>query len=262
MNVAYINKEKYEVENFKYLCQDLEEIDNLECFTDREEFLIYIKNNNVKLVFLDTDWELFEKIKEIDERIAISILTSDKKQSMRAFEVGAFGYNLKPYTSGDIQKVVVRLKNIIDNRKIKDVRIKAFGRFDIFVDGKALYFSNKKAKEFLALLVDHRGGVVTMDETIDILWEDRVPDDRTKALYRMAVKNLRDTLKSAGCDDILVEARGQRSIDFSRIDCDYYKFFNDPKRNRQLFSGEYMTEYSWGEYTLAKIFAKYNLTRS
>lgn len=262
MNIAYIDKDPYEIENFKCLCCDIDEIDNVECFQDAEKFIEYIRFNNVKLVFMNFDWVLIEKIQKVDEKIVTSIITHDKKNAFAAYEQGIFGYILKPYTTSDIKNVVLRLQNILQKRDIKDVKIKAFGRFDIFVDGRALYFSNKKAKELLALLVDHRGGIVTMDETIDVLWEERLPDEKTKALYRMATKNLRDTLRNAGCDDILIEARGQRSVDFRRIDCDYYKFFNDPKKNRQLFNGEYMTEYSWGEYTLAKIFAKYNLTRT
>ncbi len=258
MNIAYIDKELYDLENFRYLSGDITEIDRVECFQNEEKFIDYIRFNNVKLVFMDLDWDLIKRVQEIDEKIAISIITSDKKQALTAYEQGMFGYILKPYTSDDIKKITLRLQNIVGKRDVKDVKIKTFGRFDIFVDGRALFFSNKKAKELLALLVDHRGGIVTMDETIDILWEERLPDEKTKALYRMATKNLRDTLRKAGCDDILIESRGQRSIDFRRIDCDYYNFFEKPQKYRHLFNGEYMTEYSWGEYTLAKLLVKFN----
>ena len=43
-------------------------------------------------------------------------------------------------------------------------------------------------------------------------------------------------------------------MDTNKIKCDYYDFVDDPIKNKYLFNGEYMAEYSWGEYTLAKLF--------
>ena len=108
MNIAYFDKEEYEIENFKYLSHDINEVDNLECFQDAENFIDYIRFNNVKLVFVGLDWDLIKKIQQIDEKIAISIITHDKKQALTAYQKGIFGYILKPYTSCDIREVIKR----------------------------------------------------------------------------------------------------------------------------------------------------------
>ncbi len=58
------------------------------------------------------------------------------------------------------------------------------------MDGNLVKFRNAKAKELLALCVDHRGGEVTMEEAIDKLWEDRdcdyydLLDDRQEAMQK------------------------------------------------------------------------------
>ena len=198
--------------------------------------------------------ELIRYIKDIDDNIEVVYVTGYDEYALKAFEVGAFGYILKPYTADKVKKIIEKTEKLHISRSKKVIEVKAFGRFDIFVNGRSLFFSNKKAKELFALLIDRRGGIVTMEQAIDVLWEERLLDDSTKTLYRIAAKNLRDTLAKEGCADVLIETRGQRSLDVKKIKCDYYDFINEPSKNKYLFNGEYMSDYSWGEFTLAKLF--------
>lgn len=260
MNVAYIDSETYALEIFRYTCGDINEIENTECFDNSAKFLDYIKYNDVSLVFCGIDmpdingFELIKLIKNIDDSIEVVFITETDKYALKAFDAGALGYVLKPYTADKIRTIVQRVLKLHISRNLKHIEVKTFGRFDVFVNGRTMFFSNKKAKELFALLIDRHGGIVTMEQAIDTLWEDRALDDSTKTLYRIAAKNLRDTLKKEGCADILNETRGQRSIDTTKIKCDYYDFVNDPSKNKYLFNGEYMSDYSWGEFTLAKLF--------
>ena len=247
MKVAYIDDELYALENFKYTCKDIEEIENVECFDNYMELLDYLKYNDVSLVFADINMpgvnglELIKYIKDIDDNIEVVYVTGYDEYALKAFEVGAFGYILKPYTEDKVKKVIEKSEKLYSKQKF-------------------IYDSDyKKAKELFALLIDRRGGIVTMEQAIDILWEERLLDDSTKTLYRIAAKNLRDTLAKEGCVDVLIESRGQRSLDIKKIKCDYYDFINEPSKNKYLFNGEYMSDYSWGEFTLAKLFNLINM---
>ena len=260
MKIAYIDEDLYSLEQFRFICKDIEGVEKIECFDNYIELLDCLKYNDVSLVFSNINMpvinglDLIKYIKDIDENIEVAFITEDEKYALKAFEVGAFGYILKPYTQDKIENVIKKMIKLHISRKSKVIEVKTFGRFDVFVNGRSLFFSNKKAKEMFALLIDRYGGIVTMEQAIDILWEDRPLDDSTKTLYRIAAKNLRDTLAKENCDDILIETRGQRALDIKKIKCDYYDFANDPVKNKYLFNGEYMAEYSWGEYTLAKLF--------
>ena len=75
----------------------------------------------------------------------------------------------KPYDRKDIEEVLERAR-LLARRQNKRVYFRTFGRFDMFVDGRAVYFENAKAKELLALCVDRRGGIVTIEEAADKLW--------------------------------------------------------------------------------------------
>jgi two-component SAPR family response regulator len=133
------------------------------------------------------------------------------------------------------------------------VRAVMFGRFQLFVGDELVYFSNAKAKELLALCLDHRGGEVTMEEAIDKLWPDRTYDDRVKKLYRKAVMALQATLKEAGAEEIFITRRGSCYANVANIECDYFQFLETRDSEVSLYDGTYLFDYSWGEETLAML---------
>lgn len=126
-----------------------------------------------------------------------------------------------------------------------------FGRFDIFVDGTVLEFSNRKAKELIALCIDRMGAIVDMEEAIDVLWEPEVYDERAKRLYRKAALYACRRLESAGAGGIFIKSRGCCYIDRSKFNCDLYSYIENPEEMEDSFRGEYMFNYSWAEKTLA-----------
>lgn len=265
MRIAYIDDEPIARDNFQYTCGKIDEISSVECFDNYIELLDFLKKSKVDLVFADINMpgldglQLMQYIKDANDTVEVVYVTGYDEYALKAFEVGAFGYVLKPYNVDKIKQIIERFKKVThfsDNSQ-RILEIRTFGRFDAFIDGQVIHFSNKKSKELFAILVDRLGGTVTMEQAIDILWEDRPYDEKTKNLYRIALKNLRDTLEHAGCVDILVESRGQRSINFANIKCDYYEYMKNPEKNEESFNGEYMSDYSWGEYTLAKLMDTY-----
>ena len=92
-----------------------------------------------------------------------------------------------------------------------------------------------------------------MEEAIDKLWPDRVYDERVKKLYRKAVMNLQSTLRDADAEDIFVTRRGACNVVTRLIDCDYYHYLEDKEANSELFDGEYLFDYAWGEETVARL---------
>lgn len=136
----------------------------------------------------------------------------------------------------------------------KSVFIRTFGSFDIFINGRPVSFSSRKAKELLALLVDRRGGSITNREVLAILWPDSVPDDSTKQKCRKAAYNLSRTLKENGIEYILKTDGRERALNIEEVRCDYYEYLAGI--NMQEFTGAYLDEYSWSETTLAELMYK------
>ena len=137
------------------------------------------------------------------------------------------------------------------------VHIRTFGYFDVFVGEKPIAFRNEKAKELFALLVDRKGGFVSSEEAIGFLWEDEPANSLTMARYRKVALRLKNTLEEYGVSDIVESVNGKRRLIPERVKCDLYDYLSGNEEYAQLFKGSYLTNYSWGENTLAELTGEY-----
>ena len=135
----------------------------------------------------------------------------------------------------------------------KAVSIRTFGYFDVFVGEKPIAFRNKKSKELFALLVDRRGGYITSEEAISFLWEDEPVSSVTLARYRKVALRLKNILEEYGISDVVESVDGKRRIVMEKVQCDLYDYLSGKEEYSQLFKGSYLTNYSWGETTLAEL---------
>ncbi len=140
-----------------------------------------------------------------------------------------------------------------ENAQGQAVTIRTFGYFDVFVGQRPIAFRNKKSKELFALLVDRRGGYVSSEEAIGFLWEDEPISSVTLARYRKVALRLKNILEEYGISDVVEAVDGKRRIVPERVECDLYEYLSGKEEYSQLFKGVYLTNYSWGENTLAEL---------
>lgn len=260
MRVMVVDDERLALRQFVMETEDLPGIELAGAFSNPLQALEYLKENPVEAAFLDVEMPelngiaLAEKMREISPDLVIIFITGYERYTLDALKVKADYYMTKPYDSRDISEVLERAK-LLSARQKKRVYIRTFGRFDLFIDGKVAHFSNAKAKELLALCVDHRGGEVTIEEAVDKLWEDRSYDSRVKNLYRKAVMQIRQCLSAYGEEEIFSGNRGSCQIDTQKVDCDYYELLKgNPEAVREWeITGNYLQEYSWAEETSARL---------
>lgn len=258
MRVIVVDDEELALQQFRMEAETLPGVVIAGSFMQPEEALEYIEEHTVEAAFLDIEMpgmngiELAEKMRKISPKLVIIFITGYEQYTLDAFRVKADYYMLKPYDRKDIMEIMERAR-LLSKRQRKRVFFQTFGRFDLFVDGQAVHFSNVKAKELLALCVDRQGGSVTLSEAVDKLWEDRAYDDRVKNLYRKAVMYLRQLLKEHGVEEVFKSNRGACNIDPSKADCDYYQLLEGEPEAMRLWkvADSYMEEYSWAEETYA-----------
>ena len=138
-----------------------------------------------------------------------------------------------------------------------EVRIRTFGYFDVFVGEQPIAFRNEKSKELFALLVDRRGGFVSSEEAIGFLWEEEPANSLTMARYRKVALRLKNILEEYSIGDIVESVNGKRRLIPERVRCDLYDYLSGQEEHSQLFKGSYLTNYSWGESTLAELTGEY-----
>lgn len=227
-------------------------------FGNSRKALEYAEENTVEFALLDTELpemnglDLGRKLKEVCPGIVLIYTTGNRDQIADIIKMKADYCIIKPYNRHDIEDAAQRAM-LLAKRQKKRLKVRMFGRFDVFLNGQVLYFKNAKSKELLALCMDRCGGNVSMEEVIDKLWPERAYDEKVKRLYRKAVMNLRETLNEKGITELFQRKRGSCYISKEEVECDYYTYLVEPEKNSSMFQGDYLFDYSWGEETLANL---------
>ena len=156
------------------------------------------------------------------------------------------GYNVSDDYSGIVLKEIDRLRFPILT-DTKRIHVKTFGQFEVFIDGIPVMSKYNKTRELFAFLVDKNGALSSNHEIMSALWDD---DKMRHISYLKNIKSdMIKTLKKFGVDDVIVRQRGRLGIIPDIMDCDYFDMLAGDERAIAKYNGEYMSQYSWAEFT-------------
>lgn len=252
MNIICVDDEKLVLEDLQDTLTEIPQIKNINTFQNPTLALSFAESNSVDIAFLDIEMpvmsglELAEKLNKINPDIKLVFVTGFKEYAYEAFGVNAVSYLLKPFTDEMVKNAIERF--LSDENPSTKIFARTFGSFDLFVNDECVYFPSAKAKELLALLIDRQGGFITTKEAIRLLWQDRVFDDSSSALFRKVIKSLRDTLIQYNAIYILNENRNQKSIDKNKFSSDFSDLING-NQPPSSYIDIYMKDYPWAENT-------------
>ena len=199
-----------------------------------------------------TGLEVARQLKVLHPKVILFFCTAYSEYAYEAFGLYARGYLLKPVHAKDIEKVLDEM--VTDWRSEnsllpRNIRIQTFGNFGVFLDDVMLTFEREKAKELLAYLVDRHGSPVTTEQIATVLWEDELYDRKVKNKTTTIISSLRSTLREHGIEDILIKTWNNLALDVNKVKSDAYDFEKGDLVAINSFRGEYMSNYSWAEFT-------------
>lgn len=255
MKTILVDDEPWALKQFEMELQEDSGIELVGNFSSAEKAYEYIQTHPVEFALLDVKMpkinglELGQMLRKKFPQIIIVYVSSYPEFFADAYRnVRADYYMLKPYDQKDIAELLQRVR-LLSKRQKKRVQFRTFGRFDMFADEQPVQFRNTKAKELLAICVDRKGGIVTMDEAIGKLWGDSPLNDNIKTRYRKAISYLHALMAEYHIPDVFISGYGYCYIDKTKVQCDYYDFLESG--HKPHFPGQYMFEYSWAEETAA-----------
>lgn len=237
-------------------------------FSIGKEALAFARENCVDIAFLDIDLydiqgvELARQLKEIHPKVNIVFVTGYPQYAVDAYVLYASGYLLKPVTAEKIAGELSHLRYPVPAIAHDRPMVQCFGNFEVFMEGEPVQFLRTKSKEILAYLVDRRGAGCTAAELAAVLWEDGIYDRSRQKQLSVIRLDLIKSLQLAGIEDILVRRHDALAINPDAIDCDYYRVLKGDRLAANSFLGEYMSHYSWAEYTTALLNMRYMETDS
>lgn len=237
---------------FELKCADMPEFEIVGKFTDPLTAIAYAEANVVDFAVLDIDMpgmngmELARRLRQLRSDIIIVFATAHPKFAVDALKMKADYVIFKPFDREDIIDVLERAK-LFRRRQQKRFRFHTFGLFDMEADGKPVRFRSGKAKELMALCVYRNGRPVSIHEMVEKLWGEDAADSPENTGYRRTIKELTDTLKTCGAEQLFIRERGSIRVRMDLADSDYQDFLNGSREAALKFQGAFMQQYSWAE---------------
>ena len=258
MIVIAVDDERFALENLVEAIEGASPTAQIHRFRYPDEALNFAKENRVDVAFLDVEMigmngvELADRLKLYHPDINIIFSTGYGHYRDAAFELHASGYLMKPITPEKVKQELENLRRpIVEKRKLK---VQTFGNFEVYHDGKPVTFKYRRTKELFAYLVDRAGAMCTVGEIIGILFED---EGGREDYFQKLRRDLLSTLEEVGCSNAIVHQRGMLGVVVTELQCDYYDYLNKKKELTTSYFGEYMSQYSFAEYTNAQLYARF-----
>ena len=226
-------------------------------FRFADEAIKFMETNTCDVAFLDIEMygingvSLANILLQMNPNINIIFSTGYGNYRDVAFDIHASGYIVKPITPEKVKKELLNLRKPV--KEANKLQINVFGNFEVYFDGNPLKFKYTKAKELLAYLVDRKGALCTTSELIAVLFED---DEGHETYFKSIRKDLIATLSEVGCSEAINVQHGKLGINKDNVYCSYFDLLDGKVKLEDVYHGEYMTQYSFSEYTNANLHNK------
>ena len=256
MRILAVDDEYFALELLKSAISEVARGSTVHPCRDVKSALEVAAAQRIDVAFLDIHMpemngiELALELKKINPKINIVFATGFSDYMKEGIDLRMSGYIMKPVTPEAVRTELENLRNPIEWSEERRVKILTFGNFDIFVDGAPLKFERKQSKEILAYLVDKRGTSATYSELAAMLWEDEEYDRTKQKNLQVYIASLVKSLMAVDVKDLILKNRQGILLNTAIVDCDYYRFLEGDARAVNSFAGQYMSAYSWAEFTV------------
>ncbi len=262
-------------------------------FTGYKEAIRMCEQQVIDLAFIDVKIhgtngiDLSEKLLKINPQINIVFVTAFQQYAVKAFEINAVDYLLKPVSKERFQKTMERIltskklfeclnSNIgrVFSPKDKLYRILCFGGLKIITgsqEKKPIFWRTAKAAELFAFLVHYKGKLVHKNKIIEALWPDIDPK-KASMLLHTSIYSIRKMLKSMGIDGCVIYRNSSYLFDPEKFYFDTDAFeeileltdineenIHIAEKIFDLYKGDYFggEDYVWAEVERERYFEGY-----
>ncbi|SHI19028.1 Two-component response regulator, SAPR family, consists of REC, wHTH and BTAD domains [Sporobacter termitidis DSM 10068] len=193
LNAIIIDDERPALKELEYMLVDYQDIVISGMYTDPMIALKDIQESRPEIVFLDIKLpqingiDLAIKITASSPDTDIIFITAYDSYAVRAFDVCALDYLLKPISKDRLEKTIQRIKKK-HTQPVKETKrrlvIKCFGEFRVgWEDQEPIKWRTEKTKELFALLLHNYGRTVSKPQIIDAIWPDINPENAEHQLH-------------------------------------------------------------------------------
>ena len=270
IKAVLIDDERPALRGLEFMLKKCSQVEVTGAFTDPIEGIEKMEDLKPDIVFLDINMPRLDGIDavscilEVSPDTEIVFVTAYDEYAIKAFELNALDYLLKPIEIARLEVTLDRLRKKLRAKSTqqlkftgKMLKLRCLGCFEIgFEDCAPIKWRAEKTKELFAFLLHHARREITKDEILDNLWQNDDPDKAIKQLYN-GIYYIRKTLANYGIDRRLLSIDGNYHLRICSVDYDIERFlaFYKQKSNRidtlermeALYVGDYLGTlcYDW-----------------
>lgn len=215
MKVILVDDERLALEVMERMIREIDSFKVIGKYTNPHQALEAITREEPDVAFLDiempeiTGIELAERIRSRLPSVKVVFVTAYDNYAVKAFELSAIDYLLKPVKRERLAETVKRLLEKTEKAEKpaatapdSQVIIRCFQSLQIELpagsaEQAAIRWRTSKAQELFAFLVHQRGQLVRKDTLLDMLWPEADWKKGYTLLYT-AVYQIRKMLENAG----------------------------------------------------------------
>lgn len=224
-----------------------------------------VEKNQVDIIFLDIQMpeldglELAEKLMEKNPSLNIVFVTAYDQYAVKAFELNALDYILKPVSLERLGNTVDRIKrrneDLKKTYKSQTIRANLFGGFELIDDKNqkiSLKWRTQNAEQVFLYLLHKRNKSVSKEIIIELLWPDIDYDKAMQYLYS-SIYQIRKTIEPYK-EHFQIKSIGEGYIlKLDKVSLDFEKFEDGLAsditiNNKNLPEYEELVEIAKGEY--------------
>ncbi|GIP23745.1 response regulator [Paenibacillus sp. J22TS3] len=279
MKVILVDDEQLALDYLERQLKKLIQVEVVGAYTDPYTAKEEILKRDVQVVFLDislpeiSGLELAEQLLESKPDIHIVFVTAYNEYAVKAFEINALDYIVKPVRAERLSKTLARIDGLLKSKpdvtshsdSNTPLKLNLLRQVSIEVQPgqpALLHWRTTKAQELFLYLIQHRGQLVRKSTLIDLLWPEYDPDKVYAQLYT-AVYHIRKTLEPYGtCFQISNTTEGYL-LTLSQVMIDVEEWENRLQESTppsadtiddhieilKLYTGDYLQQYDywWAE---------------
>lgn len=253
MKTIIVDDDDCALEILGEMCKRSPYAEDIATFDKASKALDYVRNHEVDLVLSDIEMpgmngiEFATLLRKERPKVVVIFTTCCAMEYLEDVENLADFFMMKPYSVERVGNVLERA-HYVSKRLKRRLKISMIGPFVVQLDGKIVKATNAKARELLALCLDHRGGIVSREEIVDKLWPDREFDANSKKLVNKAENYIKKYFANYNMDKFFFTTHAGCYVNIEDVECDYYEYIRTHKAGK--IPEGYLEEFDWAHEIL------------
>lgn len=195
-----VDDEKLTREEISMMVQETGFIDVIKAYASPLEALAEVEKVKPQVAFIDIGMPqmdgltLAERLVEKDPFVQVVFITAYNQYAIKAFELNALDYILKPVQPKRFAQTVDRVTKAVSEANSEaegQLEIQCFGSLDVRIGGKRVKWGRIKAEELFCYLLANHGQGVHKEAILEVLWPD-YSTDRALPILQTSICKLRN----------------------------------------------------------------------